>query len=273
MAWRDAGLLLVFSTLVALGFNAVYSKGIPLLRYAPFDLLGDCPEILDDIPTLTVDRIRPGDPGVVFVDVRPATAFVQGHIPGALFLPMYETAEPDSRVVDILRGLKKGTWIVVVDAERHQKAERMVTALTGIGIRGLHVLDGGMEAWVKRHPQLQSISIPVVKGSANSPSVVPVDARDEDRYEAGHHPGAVNIPQDDLLPPDPQELEKLRSAGNVRILVYGDEPIPREPEKAWKVPAMAVAAELAARGFSRVEVLGEPFALVTEPEPEENRHE
>ena len=70
VAWRDAGLLVVFATVCALAFNQLRAEGLPLLRYAPFDLLGPCPEVLDEIPKIAVDKVKPGDENVVVVDVR-----------------------------------------------------------------------------------------------------------------------------------------------------------------------------------------------------------
>ena len=256
IAWRDAGLMFVFSALIALGFNTLRPHGLPLIRYAPFDLLGDCPEVLEDIVRIQVEKLRPGDPNVVYLDVRTAADFVQGHIPGAWFTPMYETAPVEEVLVQRLRELKKGTWIVVVGDKNALTAERMITSLSQSGIRGLFVLEGGLPAWTRLHPKLQPVKIPVMDVLTPGGRVQIVDADDEDAFAAGHLPGAVSLPYDDLLPPDPETLERLRQAGDLPIVVVARTPLPEPMFGDDPIhPGAGVAADLAARGFQKVSVL------------------
>jgi len=263
VAWRDAGLLVAFAVVCALALNQLRPEGLPLLRYAPFDLLGPCPEIQDEIPKIAAQRLKPGDGNVVIVDVRLAWDYMAGHIPGAWFLPMYETSPLDAEVISDLRALRPGTWIVLVGATGTVTAERALTALTARGLRGLFVLEGGLVAWEQRHGALTAGRFEVVTDPGDLRGAVLVDARDEDAFSAGHREGAVNLPFDDLLPPDPEVLRKIREAKADRIYVY-----PADPESGGVLspgtrppPVFCVAGELMARGFQGVKVWGAPYPV------------
>ncbi|PKN47927.1 MAG: hypothetical protein CVU59_01020 [Deltaproteobacteria bacterium HGW-Deltaproteobacteria-17] len=269
LAWRDAGLLVVFATVSALAFNGLRPNGLPLLRYAPFDLLGPCPEILNDVPRITADKLKPGDPNVVIVDVRLAWDFLAGHIPGAWFLPLYETAPPDEAVVQRLRALKPGTWIVLVGAAGTVTAERALTALSVQGLRGLFVLEGGLGAWEGHHGPLAAVQVPAVADPQDPEGALWIDARDEESFAAGHREGAINLPFDDLLPPDPEVLLRIRAAKADRIYVYPVDPASgadRAVSGATPQPAFGVACELVARGFRGVMVWNAPYPGSTGPD-------
>jgi len=270
VAWRDAGLLVALAAVAALAFNALRPGGLPLLRYAPFDLLGPCPELADEIPRLAPEKLHPGDPNVVVVDVRLPWDHLEGRVPGSWFLPMYETSPLDEAVVARLKAQKPGTWIVLVGAAGTATAERALTALSGQGLRGLFVLEGGLEAWKKPGRPVDTTTIPVIVRESGSPAGrIFVDARDDGAFAAGHRDGAVHLPFDDLLPPEPEILARLREVQDRELVVYAGEPVPDRPGGHRPVhPAYGVAAELVARGFPRVSILAEPFTGPARGAPE-----
>ena len=105
-SWAQAAGLLAFSVVVALVTNSLRSKGcggLPLRRKAPFDLYTDCPEISEDLRSKKVSQLKPGSKGVVYLDGRMAHEYCAGHIPGARFMPCYETEPLDEAEVEQLR--------------------------------------------------------------------------------------------------------------------------------------------------------------------------
>jgi len=274
VAWRDAGLLVALAAVAALAFNALRPGGLPLLRYAPFDLLGPCPELADVIPRLAPDKLVPGDPNVIVVDVRLPWDHLEGRVPGSWFLPMYETAPLDGSVVARLRTLKPGTWIVLAGTAGTATAERALTALSAQGLRGLFVLEGGLEAWKKLGRPVDSTTVPVLVRESGTPAArLYIDARDDEAFAAGHRDGAVHLPFDDLLPPEPEVLDRLREVKDRELVVYAGEPLPGRLNGHRPVhPAYGVAAELVARGFPRVSILAEPYLAPT-PTPAGVTHE
>ena len=52
--------------------------------------------------------------------------------------------------------------------------------------------------------------------------VLVIDARSEEEFDAWHHPGAVNIPFDYLMPVCTVSLREVASSGARKVVVYGD---------------------------------------------------
>jgi len=257
-AWRDAVILAVISAVAAFSFNALRPEGIPVIRYAPFDLLGPCPEIQGDIPMLAAEKLHPEDPHVRVLDVRMPWEYAAGHIPGALSVPLYETSPLEPERIEALKRLPAGTWIVVADDTGGQLAKRALSALAAAGVRGLHVLEGGVNAWQKHSPRLESTEIPIVETMPDPPgNARVVDARPEDAEPV--MPQAEKLPFDDLLPPEADTIARLRKRPDAPIYVVGDRELPADPAHARPVhPAWGVAAQLQALGFSRVFVVKKP---------------
>jgi len=256
LAWSfvQAAGLVVVAFLVALFVNwARGHGGLPLVRRAPFDLYTDCPEVRDDLPVVTVQQLGTGPRSVVFVDGRMAPAYCRGHVQGALFLPAYETEAPDPAVVAHL-SKQRGKWIVVYGDRKLQGGKRLATSLANAHVRGVHLLDGGYEAWEKaKRPiarcAISQMTVASVKAH-HATEIVLVDTRQEDAFSKGHIPGAVNLPFDDVLAPDPKVVARLIAAHHF-IVVYDA----KKGADAW-----SVAAELKARGARSVSLLSGGWA-------------
>jgi rhodanese-related sulfurtransferase len=52
--------------------------------------------------------------------------------------------------------------------------------------------------------------------------VLVIDARDSEAFGAWHHPGAVNVPFDYLMPVCTVSLKEIASSGARKVIVYGD---------------------------------------------------
>ena len=269
VSWVQAASLVAFCVAVALITNWIrwpHHGGLAWRRKRPFDLYTDCPEIMDNIPTVKVEKLPKASnksKGVLYVDARKGLAYCKGHIPGALFLPMFETDPPDPKIVARLKSLR-GRWFVVYGDESVSSAKRLATALINKKVRGIKLLEGNLKAWKKADRKLQTCMAEEI-GLNDLPKeekrVVFVDARSEDDYNAARLPGALFIPYDDLLPPDPKVLAKLpapvkkrkKKAEGKLIVVYDSGTPAEEGEIAHR--AAGTAALLKARRYPNVKVL------------------
>jgi rhodanese-related sulfurtransferase len=88
------------------------------------------------------DAITAG-PLVRILDVRTPGEFENRHIPGAYNVPLDQLAEhaPELRAV--------GGGMVVLVCQSGQRATRAEALLRESGMPGLHVLEGGMTAWIQ----------------------------------------------------------------------------------------------------------------------------
>lgn len=127
-------------------------------------------------------------------------------------------------------GVDNQTLVVAYDDSRFAFAARLWWLLRYLGHEKVAVLDGGFKAWqAQGYPVTPAISQPqqaefswqlqpsylvdidTVKARKDSPNVALVDARESDRYRgisepidpvAGHIPGAVNYPWQDVSTSD-----------------------------------------------------------------------
>jgi len=160
----------------------------PVNRKGP-RLLRDLPD-LQPMPPRSVKAWL--DEGGAILDVRPAKAFLEGHIPKAYGIPV------DAPLVTWAGWLVPFGKPLVLVAERKESLEEAVRQLTRIGfddVRGF--LEGGMSAWgdaglpVERMPMISPTDLRSRIKSGRAPVVL--DVRQDGEWAHGHIPGAVHI--------------------------------------------------------------------------------
>jgi rhodanese-related sulfurtransferase len=91
--------------------------------------------------TITVSELRHQPPaGALLVDVRSATEFASGHVPGAINIPMDQI---EARLADLDPGLA-----LVLVCQSDQRA-RMTAGLLAPCRSQISVLEGGTKAWAQ----------------------------------------------------------------------------------------------------------------------------
>lgn len=92
-------------------------------------------------PTITVSELQRQTPGqALWVDVRSASEFSAGHIPGAVNIPM-------DQIEGRLEDLRPGAPLVLIC--QSGKRARMTAGLLEPCQREMAVLEGGTEAWMR----------------------------------------------------------------------------------------------------------------------------
>jgi len=81
--------------------------------------------------------------GMVLLDVRTNNEYAQGHIPGAVHIPLSEIGEK-------VKKLKKDKDIVVFCASGNRSIWA-IKRLMGMGFKNLYNLKGGYRAWKRTH--------------------------------------------------------------------------------------------------------------------------
>jgi thiosulfate/3-mercaptopyruvate sulfurtransferase len=182
------------------------------------------------------------------------------HIPGADYLDLNRDLSsavgihggrhplPDDRVLGsklAAMGINSDTLVVAYDDSRFAFAARLWWLLRYYGHDRIAILDGGYRNWLNAgyavtadlpaasapgnfQPHIQSdwiVDIDRVRAIQHSPTHLPIDSREPDRYlgkiepidpVAGHIPSAVNYPWQDVTTPDgfalPIEAQQQRWA-------------------------------------------------------------
>jgi rhodanese-related sulfurtransferase len=171
--------------------------------------------------------------GAVALDVRPATSFGTGHVPGSLNIGL--GGEFASWAGSLIPGGKP----IVLVAEDSREVDEAVLRLARVGLESVAgFLSGGLLAWdqagmpVSKIPQIAVDELR--RRLAEEPPITLVDVRRPGEYRAGHVPSAVSAPLDGLAGLassfDPLRPTAVICAGGYR--------------------SSAAASSLAARGFS-----------------------
>ena len=152
-------------------------------------------------------------------------------IPGAGYFDYHnEIADPDTELPHMLPsedlftesvrklGVNSDSLIVVYDANQMFSSPRAWWMFRAMGHERVAVLDGGLLAWQdagysseeggEKTPDIgdftavkndRFINAEYVMGHLSDPDTMILDARSDDRFTAGHMPGAKNLPYSHLL--------------------------------------------------------------------------
>jgi thiosulfate/3-mercaptopyruvate sulfurtransferase len=111
-------------------------------------------------PRELADRLARHEP-LLLLDLRPAEAFAQGHVPGAVHLDLWGVSLIDTSPAPLqafmwmidhvfnLRGVDAATPVVVYDEHSGMRAARAFWFLEYLGHPRVQMLDGGFNAWVR----------------------------------------------------------------------------------------------------------------------------
>src|SRR5438876_3308008 len=104
-------------------------------------------------------KTRPRDPRLVLMDMRPPEAYSNGHIPGARSFDIFGISLIDTRpqplaaflwIIEHLiqaKGVNSDSTVVVYDDIAGMRSARLVWFLEFFGHDGVHMLNGGFNAW------------------------------------------------------------------------------------------------------------------------------
>ncbi|MBY8961461.1 MBL fold metallo-hydrolase [Flavobacterium sp. D11R37] len=132
--------------------------------------------------------------GAIVLDVRPQDDFVEGHIPGSIFIGLNGNFAP--WVGALIRDVNQPLLLVVPEG----KETEAVTRLSRVGFDNvLGYLEGGMEAWVNagfETDTIRSVSPEAFAEGLAENNLPVIDSRKPGEYGNGYVEGAVNIPLD-----------------------------------------------------------------------------
>ena len=148
MSWKlirkitiQAVIIVVFSTAVAVGVNALRPEPLAWVAAVPYEIFVDCPESLK-----TANEISPKEAleaKVLFVDARDGEAFAQSHIRNAFNVPYDPLFSVEDTVVSNLK-TQRAAFVVVYGDE--QTGKMLADELASAGLARVRFVAGGMQA-------------------------------------------------------------------------------------------------------------------------------
>ncbi len=158
-----------------------------------------------------------GDPALRLLDVRPASAFAAGHLPGAVHLDVFGISLVDTSAAPLaafewivrhlleLRGVTRDQRVVVYEENSGMRATRVLWLLDLLGHPDARLLDGGIRAWgaaglptTREAAEPETTSLAIERRPGHLATVGDVEAalgrpdvRIVDTRSAAEHTGAV----------------------------------------------------------------------------------
>jgi rhodanese-related sulfurtransferase len=176
---------------------------------APPSRPGDPSVLRDDPPVLPADHLRPpGDPGTVVVDLRPAAAYLGGHLPGAIHLP--PSAPGDPRLAELARLLPPHAPLILLGGTETGGWDEVLSRV-GLGpVRGL-LPPSALGAWARAGGRLEAVppmTLAEALDGARAGVLTLLDLREEGDPLPADPARVVRLPLADWTPERVQALPR-----------------------------------------------------------------
>ena len=147
---RDAAIVAVVSTVVALTVNTVRSEGIRLVQQEEYDILVPCPEPVGDPEGMKADDARVKDGKSLLLDVRSKEEFETWRVEGARNQPFDWLGPPvDEEVKTVAKQVaasRAQRVIVYGDGDDPDSGKEWAKLLSGARIKNVFYVEGGAPA-------------------------------------------------------------------------------------------------------------------------------
>jgi rhodanese-related sulfurtransferase len=149
---RDALLVIIIATTLALGSNAFREDGIPLVAKEEYTILVPCPNPMGEATAINADDPLIKDPDSLLIDVRSRKEFDEWHLPRALNQPYDWLAEQDEvnrKAAEVAKNIarsRKSHVVVYGDGGNPDAGEHWAASLSESGIKNVVFISGGADA-------------------------------------------------------------------------------------------------------------------------------
>jgi glyoxylase-like metal-dependent hydrolase (beta-lactamase superfamily II)/rhodanese-related sulfurtransferase len=161
-------------------------------------------------PRLSPAEVRERlDHGAIPLDVRDATAFAAGHLPGAIHISL------QGQFASWAGTLLSPESALIIVAEGEEEADQALMRLARVGFENIDgILAGGIGAWNADGlalAELHQMTVDELRGGSSRPVL---DVRRPAEFQSGHVPGAINIPLHEL----PKRIGELARRDGLAVI-------------------------------------------------------
>jgi rhodanese-related sulfurtransferase len=149
---RDALLVLIIATTLALGSNAFREDGIPLVAKEEYTILVPCPNPMGTATAIDADDPIIKEPSSLLIDVRSQKEFDEWHLPQALNQPydwLAELDEVNRKAAEVAKSIarsRKSHVVVYGDGGNPDSGKYWAASLSASGIKNVVFISGGANA-------------------------------------------------------------------------------------------------------------------------------
>lgn len=154
--------------------------------------------------------LKTGGESFALIDSRPAGRYAQGHLPGALSIPLNELEKEGEKLLPTDRAK---TLVFYCGGLSCQLSPKSAAIAVKLGFKDVRMYSEGEPGW-KKLDQPTASSLSFIKGG----NLVLIDLRSPEKATAGYIPRAVNIPAD-LLRHVEKQFPEFHGAA---IVFYSD---------------------------------------------------
>jgi rhodanese-related sulfurtransferase len=144
IALRDATIVTVVCTAIAISFNTLRRDGIALIQRQGYQILVPCPVTEGEVEALGPESLKPDDPRTLFIDARDAAEYKRWHQNGAMSV-RFDYLEPtDPAIVNKIASSGAKKVVVYGDGNDPDTGEQLAKEIAGKGIRNVAFISGGV---------------------------------------------------------------------------------------------------------------------------------
>lgn len=201
----------VDASIAKLGAQPPNFKAIVELNHGP--LLTDAPEPTRLFPHELLERQTAH--GAAVIDVRTDAEFAEGHVPGAISIPLHRGGF-GTKLAWVAGDAQQLVFVGRDDADGRRAGSLAAAVGLAQAVRRGGLLAGGWTSWsAEGRPIVRLTRVPVDEIGPYLEASQPVqvlDVRERTEFDAGHIPGSVNVPWHDIdaipagIDPDRQVL-------------------------------------------------------------------
>ncbi len=162
-------------------------------------------EVISEVKNISVEevyKIVSGNQDYLILDVRTPDEFNEGHIEGAVLIPV---SELESRLDELAENKP-----IVVYCKVGGRSSTAANILVENGFTGIYDMTGGIMDWIENgysviveieaaeKAEILLVSVDEAYEFFKSGGYIFLDVRTQDEYNSGHIQGAINIPVDEL---------------------------------------------------------------------------
>lgn len=141
---RDAAIVVVLSSAVAIAFNALRPQGLEFIAFRDYEVYVPCPEPVGEAEPLHASRIRWGASDELVLDARSSDKHERWHPEGVRNVPFdFLLPVTDGVLRKIAHGRSKRV-VVIGDGLVPDTGEELARELNGLGIKNVYYVRGGM---------------------------------------------------------------------------------------------------------------------------------
>jgi rhodanese-related sulfurtransferase len=142
-AIRDAIIITIACTALALTVNTVRRDGIAFIQRDPYEIVVPCPVTAGNIKAVDAASLKNSEGDKLVIDARSPTDYKRWHITGAINVPFDYLEPTDPKIIRKIASSNAKEVVIYGDGNNPDSGEQLAKEIAGKGIRNVAYIAGG----------------------------------------------------------------------------------------------------------------------------------